>query len=203
LDSGYAAWVEGIDDTGRGLLKVLDTRTHKVRVFSRGHPGGALLIYRGSLDWGESKRPGALTSLMSKSLESGRSMPPPSALEGVKGASSYATDGTAIAWVGSDQRSLYYAANGSAKPKVIVRFKVGGFNPPTVVHGSVVLSTYSEGVLAAGSNGASTTLVHGGGSVTEDGDGFLVGDVPQSKGHAASTKLAYVPASAFAFHACP
>lgn len=204
MGGGYAAWVEGTAFDGQGRLVVLNLRTGTERAFSTAHPGGAMVAYRGDLVWAESTKPGALTRVFAKSLASGKSEPPPPTLAGQRGPNSIATDGTALAWVGSDQRSIYYAEDGGERPRLLVRLHVGGFNPPTVVHGPVVMSTFSDGVLAVTPTGTRTTVVHGGGGVTATGDRFLVRQNTPSKESAGSEPgLAELTRSTLNLPTCP
>lgn len=191
LRDGYAAWVEGTDPQGAGDLMVLDTKTATTTVARSGHPG-AVLIYHHHLIWTESPRPGALTKVKAMSLTTGQQVAPPDALSQQRGGTFFATDGRALAWVGSDLRSLYYAPVGSAHGKLIVHLKIGGFNPPTVVRGTTVMSTYSAGVLVADATGSWATIVHGGGSVTGSGGSFLVGAPAHSKSSTAHRGLARI-----------
>jgi hypothetical protein len=192
LGDGRAAWVEGTDFAGRGRLRVLDTTTGGVVNYSTGHPGGAFFIYGHALIWGESTRPGGLTKVFAKSIESGRHVSPPSALAAQRGGSAFATDGHAIAWVGPDHRSLFYSADGSEDGKLLLRLHIGGFNPPTAVHDGIVMSVYSGGVIAVDGQGVATTLVHNGGGVTPTGDGFLVSTPAVGKSATAYSALALV-----------
>lgn len=197
LGSGHAAWVEGTDFTGRGRLVLLDTKSGLTTVDSSGHPGGALLIYGSELVWAQSTKPGALTTVFAKSLITGRPATPPAALSAQRGGSSFATDGRGIAWVGPDQNSLYYSGDGQKAGQLVTRLAVGGFNPPTVLRGSTVMTADSDGVLAAETSGATTTVVQGGGSVTGTADGFLVGAAPQTKSQSVASRLALLGPDAF------
>lgn len=204
LGDGYAAWVEGSGDDSRGRLVVDDLATHDRRWFSTGHPGGASVVYRGALVWAESTRQGAPTQVFAKRLRTGRHTAPPPALAGQRGTTSWATDGTALAWVGSDLRSIWYAADGAdAAPRLLVRLGVGGFNPPTIVRGPLVMSTDSDGVLVVNDHGVRTAVARGGGGVTGLGGRFLVAQPNPAKSATYPEGLAVIDPTRFASRACP
>lgn len=201
LAEGHAAWVEGLDPRGRGRIMLLDTSTGRVRIAHTGHPG-PVLIYRHLLIWGESLRPGALTRMFAEHLGTLRPAPVPAALARLRGPASIATDQTAFAWVGPDQRTLFFAANATAGPVQVARLHDGGFNPPLELSSPVVMVGYSEGLLAATAQGSWATVAHGGGGVAGHGRAFLVTAPTTKSAHVSGFTTAYVPAKLIRLAQC-
>jgi hypothetical protein len=148
LWSHYAAWVEGLDSLGRGRLVLLDLASGKRTIVRVGHPG-SVAFYQGLLVWAESPSPGAETEPQAYNIVHRSETRPPSALSRARGGSSYVADGSQLAYVGADGRSLWLTTDPSRPAQRLLRLHVGGFNPPLVMTGSLLLAAMSEGSIVA------------------------------------------------------
>ncbi len=174
VSGGYAAWVEGLDDRGLGEVVLLRLADHRRSVVRTGHPT-SVALYDGRLVWGESMKPGALTVAKAVDLGTLRPATVPPALRHERGGSSFASSGGAVAWVGADSASVYYAPSPGAVPHRVFTMRSGGLNPPLSMRGALITSTTTAGttVIDARTRAAYTLANAFGVSMTGDAVVFM------------------------------
>ena len=189
---GYAAWTEGVGRR-RARVVLLDLRTGVKTVVATGHPT-APLIHAGDLVWREAASPDGPFRTYATSLRDLSPVTPPAALAARPQSLVAATDGRAIAWIelrnGKDE--VFYSADGVAPGRLLLRTRAGGF--ALVVRRGVVVTGYSDGMIAVNADGVSATLTLGGGGAYGVRNGFVVAPPNLEKSTAWPPGLAVVAA---------
>ena len=174
LAGRFAAWVEGRDNRGAGVIVLLDLATGHRRIVHRGHVGWILLA-RDQLLWAESAKPGALTEPHALDLHSFHEVALPPALRGVRGAWGFAESGGGLAWFGGEPNALYVARSLREPAIRVFRPRMGGFSPPiAAAPGLVAAPISSGGVVLARTSDLRYTIFWGGSFGTALGRSLLL-----------------------------
>lgn len=192
---GYAAWVEGLDQQGRGQIVLLDLRSHHRYVVSTGHPGW-LALTSGLLVWAESPKPGAETVVHAVDPSTRRVAPVPPALASATGAWGFVSDGRGWAWVGDDSKAIYYAADPAQPPVRVTQVSIGGYSPPlAMVPGALVVPLSAGGLVLVNTGSQAYSVMPDAALAREAGSSLLVQPENASK-EATVRPIAQVEASA-------
>ena len=118
--NGRAVWVQGSGTDGLAQIHSYDLRRRRGRVIHTGHAEGPFFLTHGRVAWPESPTPGSLVRMYVASAETGRRVPTPRALAGLRGISGLVTDGRRIAYPSARFTSLWWAASLRRDPTEIL-----------------------------------------------------------------------------------
>ena len=107
---GIATWVQGVGPDQLGDVHTYSLRDGRDLVVRHGHPGGAFLLGRHVVIWGEASAPGAPTRLHAASALTGKTARVPTALRSLRNVTGLQTDGRRIAYPDSHYKSLWWSA---------------------------------------------------------------------------------------------
>lgn len=181
VSGGYAAWVEGLDQAGRGEIVLLDLHTMRRHIVRRGHPGWLALTPH-LLIWSESPTPGAETVVHAMEPSTRRAVPVPVALANATGAWGFVSDGQGWAWVGDDSKAVYLAPSADQAPTRVMGVSMGGFSPPlTMVHGALAVPLSAGGLVLVNTRTRSYAVLPDAGFASAAGTSLLVRQENRSK----------------------
>jgi hypothetical protein len=118
---GYAVWAQGSGPDGLADVHVYDLAAGKDRVVRHGHAQNPFLISGHRVAWPESASPGALTRIRVAGAATGAALPVPVALRPLRGVYAPATDGNAIAYSASRDRTLWWSPSLRRAPRRVFR----------------------------------------------------------------------------------
>jgi hypothetical protein len=114
--AGIATWAQGAGPDGVTAVHVFDLRSGRDRVVRVGHAQGSFSLAAYAVAWPESPAPGSETRMYVASALTGRRLPVPRALRGLRGISGLATDGRRIAYPNARYTSLWWAPSLGTQP---------------------------------------------------------------------------------------
>jgi hypothetical protein len=123
IRGGIATWTQGAGPDGRMAVHVFDLRSGRDHVVHVGLAQGSFLLSGYVVAWPESRSIGAATTLRVASAVTGKPLPAPPALRGLRGVSGLATDGHRIAYPNASYTSLWWTPSLQRTPRRIVAAK--------------------------------------------------------------------------------
>lgn len=120
---GIATWAQGVGPDGRMAVHVFGLRSGRDRIVRLGRTQGSFLLAGSVVAWPESETSGGVTTMRTASALTGKRLPVPRGLSGLRGVSALATDGRRIAYPDASYTSLWWAPSPARKPREIVATK--------------------------------------------------------------------------------
>jgi hypothetical protein len=117
--AGIATWVQGSGPDELTEVHVFDLRTGRDTVLAGRHAQGSFVLHGRLVAWPESPYRGANTRIYVTS-STGKPVPVPQALRGLRGVSGLATDGSRIAFPNARYKSLWWTSSLTRHPQLIV-----------------------------------------------------------------------------------